>query len=343
MKVEELAVLIRKAAEKAQLLRDNEALRAYAPGAEPFGGILTKSPHMQEVLRIIERIAPTDSSVLVLGASGTGKELVARALHERSPRAPRPFVPIHCGALPREVLESELFGHEKGAFTGAVGAKPGLVELADGGTLLLDEIGEMEPDSQVKLLRALETGTFFRVGATRPRRVDVRLVAATNRDLAEAMKTGEFRQDLYFRINTIAVKLPPLRERREDIALLATHFVGTTAAYGVKRLSPRVLAALEAYDWPGNVRELLHAIERAVILSKAEEIQPEDLPPEVLGAPAAAAAPGGSLEQIERQHIVATLRQVSGHRGKAAALLAIDPKTLYRKIIAYGIQSGEFS
>ena len=342
-KIEELDIVIRKAAEKGQLVRDNEALRAHAPGGEPASGILTKSAAMQAALRIIDRVAPTDSAVLILGDSGTGKELVARAIHERSHRAQRPFVPIHCGALPREVFESELFGHEKGAFTGAVGTKPGLVELADGGTLFLDEIGEMEPDSQVKVLRALETGTFFRVGGTRPRRVDVRLVAATNRDLAEAMKTGAFRQDLYFRINTIAVKLPPLRERREDIALLATHFVGTTAAYGVKRLSPRVLAALEAYDWPGNVRELLHAIERAVILSKGEEIQPEDLPPEVLGAPAAAASPGGSLEQMERQHIVATLRQVGGHRGKAAALLAIDPKTLYRKIIAYGIAHDEWA
>jgi DNA-binding NtrC family response regulator len=343
MKIEELDVLIRKAAEKAQLLRDNEALRAYAPGAEPFRGILTKSSQMQEVLRIVERVAPTDSSVLVLGESGTGKELVARAIHALSARAARPFVPIHCGALPREVFESELFGHEKGAFTGAVAAKPGLVELADGGTLLLDEIGEMEPDSQVKLLRALETGTFFRVGATRARRVDVRLVAATNRDLAEAMRAGAFRQDLYFRINTITVKLAPLRERREDIALLANHFVAANSTYGAKRLSPRALAVLEAYAWPGNVRELLHAIERAVILGKGEEIQPEDLPPEVLGA---AAAPAGSsaasLETMERQHIVATLRQVGGHRGKAAALLAIDPKTLYRKIIAYGITPEEF-
>src|SRR5213078_5319032 len=169
--------------------------------------IHTKSPRMHEVLRVVERVAPTDSSVLILGESGTGKELVARAIHERSARAGRPFVPIHCGAVPREVFESELFGHEKGAFTGAVAAKPGLVELADGGTLLLDEIGELEPDIQVKLLRALETGTFFRVGATRPRRVDVRLAAATHRALAEAMKAGAFRQDLYFRINTITVKL----------------------------------------------------------------------------------------------------------------------------------------
>src|SRR5213596_2984047 len=331
-KIEELDVVIRKAAEKGQLLRDNHALRAHAAGAAPFSGILTKSPRMHDVMRVVERVAPTDSAVLVLGESGTGKELVARAIHERSPRAQRPFVPIHCGALPREVLESELFGHEKGAFTGAIASKPGLVELADGGTLLLDEIGEMEPDSQVKLLRALESGTFFRVGGTRPRRVDVRIVAATNRDLAEAMRQGEFRQDLYFRINTITVKLSPLRERPQDIALLANHFVAANATYGAKRLSPRALAALEGYAWPGNVRELLHAIERAVILSKGEEIQPDDLPPEVLGAaPAPAVSSGASLETMERQHIVATLRQVGGHRGKAAALLAIAPKTLYRK------------
>jgi two-component system response regulator AtoC len=344
-KIEELDVVIRKAAEKGQLLRDNQALRAHAPGASPFGGFLTKSPRMHEVMRVVERVAPTDSAVLVLGESGTGKELVARAIHERSARTQRPFVPIHCGALPREVLESELFGHEKGAFTGAIAAKPGLIDLADGGTLLLDEIGEMEPDSQVKLLRALETGMFFRVGSTRSRTVDVRIIAATNRDLAEAMKAGEFRQDLYYRINTITVTLPPLRERPEDVALLAQHFIEANAAYGAKRLSPAALAALEAYRWPGNVRELLHAIERAVILSRGDEIQSEDLPPEVLGSaatPPPIGVPGGSLETMERQHIVHTLRQVSGHRGKAAALLAIDPKTLYRKIIGYQIRPEEF-
>jgi transcriptional regulator with PAS, ATPase and Fis domain len=323
-------------------MRDNVALRAHAPGAEPYGGILTKSPKMQDVLRIVERVAPTDSAVLILGESGTGKELVARAIHERSARAARPFVPIHCGALPREVLESELFGHEKGAFTGAVNAKPGLVDLADGGTLFLDEIGEMEADSQVKLLRALETGMFFRVGGTRARSVDIRIVAATNRDLGEAMRSGEFRQDLYYRINTITVTLPPLRDRREDIALLAQHFVESKATYGAKRLSSAALAALEAYAWPGNVRELLHAIERGVILSKGDIIEPADLPPEVLGGAEPAATPAGSLESMERTHIVSTLRQVSGHRGKAAALLGIDPKTLYRKIIGYQIRPEEF-
>jgi DNA-binding NtrC family response regulator len=343
-KIEELDILIRKAAEKGQLVRENQALRAHAPGAEPFGAILTQSARMHEVLRIVERVAPTDSTVLVLGESGTGKELIAHAIHDRSPRRDRAFVPIHCGALPREVLESELFGHEKGAFTGAVGAKPGLIELADGGTLFLDEIGEMEPDSQVKLLRVLETGMFFRVGGTRPRRVDVRVVAATNRDLAEAMKAGDFRQDLYYRINTITVHLPPLRERPEDIPLLARHFLESHAAYGARRLSPAVLSVLEGYAWPGNVRELQHAIERAVILAKTEEIQTGDLPPEIAGggAPVPEAPAAGSLESMERRHIVSTMRQVGGHRGKAAALLEIDPKTLYRKILAYQIKREEW-
>jgi DNA-binding NtrC family response regulator len=349
-KIEELEVLVRKAAEKGQLLRDNVALRAHAPGAGPFGGIATRSARMHEVLRIVDRVAPTESAVLLLGESGTGKELVARAIHERSTRAERPFVPIHCGALPREVLESELFGHEKGAFTGAVNAKPGLIELADGGTLLLDEIGDMEPDSQVKLLRVLETGMFFRVGGTRPRRVDVRLVAAANRDLAAAMRTGQFREDLYYRINTITVLLPPLRERREDVATLAQHFLETNATYGLKRLHPAALTALEGYDWPGNVRELRHAIERGVILCQGDEITVADLPPEVVGRPGGGATPaaaavtassGPSLEAMERQHIVATLRRVGGHRGKAASLLGIDPKTLYRKILGYRITPAE--
>jgi DNA-binding NtrC family response regulator len=344
-KIEELDILVRKAAEKGQLLRENVALRAHGPAASGApSGILTRSPRMQEVLHMVDRVAPTDSSVLVLGDSGTGKELVARAIHERSTRASRPFVPIHCGALPREVLESELFGHEKGAFTGALSVKPGLIELADGGTLFLDEIGEMEPESQVKLLRVLESRSFFRVGGTRPRRVDLRLVAATNRDLAEALRSGQFRQDLFYRINTITVQLPPLRDRREDVALLARHFVEANAAYGRKRLSAAALASLEAYAWPGNVRELEHAIERAAILTKGEEIQPDDLPPEVTrGVSATASAPvAGSLEAMERQHIVSTLREVGGHRGKAAALLEVDPKTLYRKIIGYQITAEEW-
>ncbi|HET8577148.1 MAG TPA: sigma-54 dependent transcriptional regulator [Methylomirabilota bacterium] len=336
-RIEELDILVRKAAEKGRLVRQNVILRAQLGTQGGTGGIITANPKMEEILRLIDRVAPTESSVLILGESGTGKELVARAIHDRSPRAGQAFVPIHCGALPREVLESELFGHEKGAFTGAVGMKPGLIELADGGTLFLDEIGEMEPDSQVKLLRVLETRAFFRVGSTRQRTVDMRLVVATNRDLAEAIKANQFRQDLYYRINTITVSLPPLRERREDIALLAKHCLEQNAAYGLKRLSPSALRALEAYDWPGNVRELEHAIQRAVILAQGEEIVPTELPAELQGGTPAQTSGSGSLEAVERQHIIATLRQVGGHRAKAAALLGIDPKTLYRKIQGYGI------
>ena len=215
--------------------------------------------------------------------------------------------------------------------------KPGLIELADGGTLFLDEIGEMEPESQVKLLRVLESHAFFRVGGTRRRTVDMRLVAATNRDLAEALRTGGFRQDLFYRINTITITLPPLRERREDVRRLAEHFLEQNATYGRKRLSDTAMDALERYGWPGNVRELQHAVQRAVILSPGDVIQPADLPDEIRGDRAASAAPGGSLEEMERQHIIATLRQVAGHRAKAATVLGIDPKTLYRKIQEYGI------
>ena len=340
-RIEELDILIRKAAEKARLMRQNVVMRAQLdePG---YQGIITSSPKMEEVLRLVDRVAPTDSSVLVLGESGTGKELVARAIHDRSPRARQAFVPIHCGALAREVLESELFGHEKGAFTGAVATKPGLIELADGGTLFLDEIGEMEPESQVKLLRVLESHAFFRVGGTRRRTVDMRLVAATNRDLAEALKTGGFRQDLFYRINTITITLPPLRDRREDVRRLVEHFLEQNATYGRKRVSDAAMETLEGYRWPGNVRELQHAVQRAVILSPGDVIQPADLPDEIRGDRAAGASPGGSLEEMERQHIITTLRHVGGHRAKAATVLGIDPKTLYRKIQEYGISADAY-
>jgi len=326
-KLEELDVLIRKAGEKGRLLRENVALRAHLEGAESFPEIITRSPRMQEVLRVIERVAPTESSVLLLGESGTGKDLVARAIHDRSARRDRAFVPIHCGALPREVLESELFGHEKGAFTGAVSAKPGLIELADGGTLFLDEIGEMEVESQVKILRVLERGAFYRVGGTRAQRVDIRVVSATNRDLAEAMKTGEFRQDLYYRLNTISLHLPPLRERPEDIVPLAQAFLERHAVYGPKRLTAAGIECLQIYAWPGNVRELEHAIEHAAILAPQEALRPDDFPPEIRSGAEVATPPPGSLEEMERRHIVAILRQVGGQRGKAAALLKIDAKT----------------
>ncbi len=341
-RIEELDILIRKAAEKGRLIRQNVASCAPSSTSRATQGIITSSPQMEEVLRLVDRVAPTDSSVLVLGESGTGKELVARAIHERSPRArARPSCPSTAARSPREVLESELFGHEKGAFTGAVATKPGLIELADGGTLFLDEIGEMEPESQVQLLRVLESHAFFRVGGTRRRTVDMRLVAATNRDLAEAIRTGGFRQDLYYRINTITITLPPLRERREDMRLLAEHFLEQNAAYGRKRLSAggaRVPRALRL----ARQRARAAARDRSarVILShRATRSSPPDLPAEVrCGERAPREVAGGSLEEMERQHIITTLRQVGGHRAKAATVLGIDPKTLYRKILAYGIQ-----
>jgi DNA-binding NtrC family response regulator len=301
---------------------------------------------MQDVLRIIERVAPTDSSVLILGESGTGKELVARAIHEHSLRAERPFVPIHCGALPREVLESELFGHEKGAFTGAVAAKPGLVELADGGTLLLDEIGEMEPDSQVKLLRALETGTFFRVGGTRPRRVDVRIVAATNRDLKRAVAEERFREDLYYRLNVIPITLPPLRDRREDLPLLVDHFLQELSVSLNRRidgLSADAMKLLVSHDWPGNVRELRNMVERLVIMTAGQTIEPADLPPPLqLGEPGGPRAPvGQSLREardaFERAYILGELRAHEGNITQTAKALGIGRVHLWRKLKAYGI------
>jgi DNA-binding NtrC family response regulator len=360
-KIEKLDLLIRKAAEKRGLAQQNEALKRQLERERGGSSLITQSPRLQEAVRIIALAAPTDSTVLIQGESGTGKELAAQAVHAQSLRRDGPFVPLHCAALPRETLESELFGHERGAFTGAHAPKKGLYEEADGGTLFLDEVGEIPPEMQVKLLRVLETGTFYHLGATKPRRADVRIVAATNRDLAREVREGRFREDLYYRLNTIVVTLPPLRERPEDILALARHFLEAYSNLGRKTLSPRAEASLQRYGWPGNVRELQHAIQRSLILSPRDVIEPEDLPMDVqVGAPGAPAPPppGGagthpqgspgppappgapfSLEELEKQHILAVLAQVNGHRGKAAALLGIDPKTLYRKLQGYGLDT----
>ncbi len=347
-KIEKLDLLVRKAAEKRGLARQNEVLKLQLGREHGEAPLITQSPKLQEALRIIARAAPTDSTVLIEGESGTGKELAAHAVHAQSPRRDGPFVPLHCAALPRETLESELFGHEKGAFTGAHAAKKGLFEVADGGTLFLDEVGEVPQDMQVKLLRVLETGAFYHLGSTKPRQADVRIVAATNRDLAREVREGRFREDLFYRLNTIVVTLPPLRERPEDVLLLARHFLEAYSNLGRKTLSPRTEACLERYAWPGNVRELQHAIQRSLILAPKDVIEPEDLPLDVQAAapgapapgPAAPAAPPGSplsLEELEKQHILAVLGQVHGHRGRASAILGIDPKTLYRKLQSYGL------
>ncbi len=253
---------------------------------------------------------------------------------------------INCGALQESILESELFGHEKGAFTGAHTSKLGLFEVADGGTLLLDEIGEISSAMQMKLLRAIETGRFFRVGGTRERQVDVRVLCATNKDLVGQVKAGKFREDLYYRINVIPIHLPPLRERREDIPLLTQHFLHLFSPLGKKTISPEAMKLFTRYRWPGNIRELQHVIRRALILSPKTQIEPEDLPLDLQverGAPGrrSASPSSATLEEVERQHILQVLEEVKGHRGRAASILGIDPKTLYRKLIAYRIPTSQ--
>jgi transcriptional regulator with PAS, ATPase and Fis domain len=287
---------------------------------------------MKELLATLERVAPSDLPVLIQGESGTGKELIARAVHRLSPRSAQAFVAINCGAVPENLLESELFGHEKGAFTGALIRKPGLFEVADRGVLFLDEVGEIAPSVQVKLLRAIETKEFFRVGGTRPVRTDVRLVSATNKDVKTEMQSGKFREDLYYRLNGVTLRLPPLRERKDDVPLLARHFVDRHG--GHKKLTARAYEALQQYSWPGNVRELQMVIQRAVILGQRDTIDADDLPMDFreVNWKAAAVRSGLTLEEMEREYIGTVLRENDGHRGRTAKALGIDPKTLYNKL-----------
>ena len=298
-----------------------------------------ESERMQEVLRLIARVAPSDSSVLIRGESGTGKELVARALHANSPRADKPFVAINCAALTETLLESELFGHEKGAFTGAVALKKGKMEVADGGTLFLDEVGELSQTLQAKLLRVLQERTFERVGGTRQIKVDLRLVAATNKNLQEAVSSGTFREDLYYRLNVIGIDLPPLRERREDIPLLARYFA---AKYGekckrrVNGVAPEACACLASHDWHGNVRELENAVERAVVLGTGDMIMPEDLPEPVRRVSASVPAPDRNfyevLKDTKKQLVLNAIDQSRGNYAEAARLLGIHPNNLHRLV-----------
>jgi two-component system, NtrC family, response regulator AtoC len=341
----EIDVLVRRAWEKRALAKENALLQSRLERIGGAGEIVSQYAPMQAVLSLVERVARSDSPVLVCGESGTGKELVARAIHRLSPRTEEPLVDVNCAAISENLLESELFGHEKGAFTGALSRKSGLFELAAGGTLFMDEIGELDPRLQGKLLRALETRSFFRVGGTQKVEVDVRIVAATNRDLERAVAENGFRSDLYYRINTISVTLPPLRDRAVDIPLLADHFLHRYGGANPPRLSDDAMAALQEYRWPGNIRELRNVIERAVLLANDGVIHARDLP---LSSGAARPAPGNgvtaadagaaplSLAEIERRHIEAVLAQTNWHQGKAATLLGISTKTLYRKIREYG-------
>jgi DNA-binding NtrC family response regulator len=331
-RMEELEVLVAKAAEKSRLRRENSHLRRRLEGQSPADGIVGDDAVMRELLATVERVAPSDLPVLIQGESGTGKELIARALHRLSMRNLHPFVAINCGAVPENLLESELFGHEKGSFTGALIRKPGLFEVADKGVLFLDEVGEITASVQVKLLRAIETKEFFRVGGTRPVRTDVRFVSATNKNVKTEMAEGRFREDLYYRLNGVTVKLPPLRERKGDIALLARHFLDRFAPK--KKLTARAVEALQAYAWPGNVRELQMVMQRAAILTSAETLDAQDLPLDVrdVNWKAAAVKTGLSLADMEHEYIETVLRENDGHRGKTARALGIDPKTLYNKL-----------
>lgn len=340
---------VKRALEKQELELRNIYLMEQAQERYRFENLIGKSKAMQEIFRQIKRVAPTRANVLIIGETGTGKELIARAIHQHSPRRDKPFVAVNCAAIPKELLESELFGHEKGAFTGAVRQKAGYFELADGGTLFLDEIGDMSPNLQAKLLRAIETREFWRVGGTRPIEVDVRIIAATNRDLEEAVKKGEFREDLYYRLKVFTIKVPPLRERREDIPLLVHHFIREICEQnGMKplKITREAMDKLISYDWPGNVRELRNVIESVIITAASDVIDVDDLPEEIRGDRGKAEEDdsridvrvGMSMDEIEKEAIRKTLQLTGGNKTKAASILKIGLRTLYRKIKQYGLE-----
>jgi DNA-binding NtrC family response regulator len=322
--------------ENARLRRVVEQLCYESPRYRLVGN----SPALRRVTQLVEKVAPTDATVLVRGESGTGKELVARAIHGNSPRRERPLVTVNCATLSEHLLESELFGHEKGAFTGADRAKPGLFEVAEGGTLFVDEVAEMSPALQAKLLRVLEGGQYRRLGDTKERQADVRIVAATNKPLEDAQKAGRFREDLFYRLNVVAVTLPPLRDRREDVPLLVEHFLATRPVGRTPmRVDPVARDVLVRYGWPGNVRELANVIERAQILAEGDTITVDDLPDNLVGAAPVRTPPADpdSLEGVERRHVEEVLRRSGGNKVRAAKALGVSRRTLYRLIERYGL------
>jgi len=340
-----LPVLVHKALERRRLSGENRSLRQRLSLKDEYGKVIGKSRLITEVYEIASQVADTSATALLTGDSGTGKELVAKAIHQRSRRRDRPFVSINCGALPEGLLESELFGFERGAFTGAIDAKPGRFELADGGTLFLDEVGEMSPKTQVEFLRALQEREFRRLGGDKLVRVDVRIIAATNKDLLQEVEAGRFRQDLYYRLAVVPIHLPALRERKEDIPLLVDAFLQEFASMSkkpAKRFSREAMEALSHYDWPGNIRELRNVVERLTVTVYAGTIRPEHLPREMvqeggrgrqifieLGTP---------LRKVEEIVIRRTLEELTDHRQKAATILGISPRALHYKIARYGVR-----
>jgi len=336
-KLSELEEVLRRAAERKRLERENVALRRMVAQREPAPVLVGQSQAVAALLATVRRIAGSDANVLIQGESGTGKGLVARIIHEQSARDKGPFLVINCSAFQDQLLESELFGHEKGAFTGASTAKQGLFEVAEDGTLLMDEVGEMSPAMQAKLLQVLDTRELRRVGGTRVHRVNVRIIAATNKDLAQEVRTARFREDLYYRLNVVSLTIPPLRERKEDIPGLVEHFVRRFAVdYASKTASPEALQALVEYTWPGNVRELANTIERLMILAPGEIIGVDDLPPNIRQGGGLPQGPS-SLAEVERLHLMRILKETGGKKMQAARLLGIDIKTLNKKMRDYHI------
>lgn len=353
-KKEEIKLVVQRSLDHCRLLRENTKFREELKSKDEWSPLVGSSPAMLEVYKLVARVSESKSTVLLQGESGTGKELIARAIHGNSPRRDKPFVPVNCGALPDTLLESEMFGYEKGAFTGAVGTKTGLFESASGGTLFLDEVGELGQALQVKLLRVMQDHEVRRVGGTHSIKVDVRIIAATNRDLEQFVKEGKFRDDLFYRLNVVRITLPSLTERQEDIPMLAHYFLqkcatGTTTP--VRGFHPDTMDLLNRYRWPGNVRELENAIERAVSLSHGPLLTPDDLPAAIRQAPIHADAKPESpdttepvcltLEEVEKRHLVRVLKETKGNKVKASKILGIDRRTLYRMAERFGLDLGD--
>ena len=343
--LDELQVRIQRAIERRSLRQRAKILERGLTPPDLSNSFVGDSPEFRRLLNLIDRVAPSESTVLITGETGVGKERVAKLIHARSPRRSRPFVVVECAALQESLLQSELFGHERGAFTGADRAKPGLFEVANGGTIFLDEIGEVSPATQTKLLRVLDTSTFRHVGSTREIRVDVRILAATNRDVSVLVRQGLFREDLFYRLSTITVEIPPLRARGDDVSLLAQHFATMlNERFGSnKRISEAALQLLRQHSWPGNVRELLHVVEAALVLCEGSQVLPDHLPASLRNtktAPATAVSEASrqlTLQEVELAHIRMALEASKGHRGNAAKILGISERNLYRKLREYGL------